>query len=210
MKRFLTLLLALLLVTVMTAPCVRASGITYVGGSEKFIFTPGKDENPTDLFPNFRDVMPGDTLTEQILIKNKSSNKVNVKVYLRSLGAQKDTEELLSQMKLTVKNQKGSELFEAPADETAQLTDWVYLGTVKSGGKITLDVTLEVPITMGNEFQNQSGVVQWQFKVEEIPASSSPKTGDSTNIFFFAGVLTVSAAGLFLLLLARKRRKEEE
>ena len=210
MKRFLTLLLALLLVCALTAPSVCAAGVSYVGGAEKFVFTPGGDENPTDLFPSFKGIIPGDTLTEEIYIKNNTSKRVNIKVYLRSLGAQEDTDALMSQMNLTVKYKGDSVLFDAPADETAQLTDWVYLGTVKRGGKIKLDVTLEVPKEMGEEFQNMTGYVDWQFKVEEIPITDSAQTGDTSNIFFYAGLLAVSASALVLLLLAKKRRKQED
>ena len=156
--------------------------------------------------------MPGDTLTEQILIKNDTSNGVKIKVYLRSLGAQENTDDFLEQMNLTVRQKDDSILFAAPADETAQLTAWVYLGTVYSGGEIALDVTLEVPITMGNEYQNEIGYIDWQFKIKELPIDPSdpqpPKTGDTSNIFLYAGLMIVSLAALIVLLFARKKKRQ--
>lgn len=214
MKRILTTLCVLVLLLSLVVTAAAAAGkVTYVGGAEKFIFAPGTEHSPTSLFENFQNVMPGDVLTEQVLIKNDTSNEVKIKVYMRSLGAQEGTDEFLSQLKLTVTQNGDDILFAAPADETAQLTDWVYLGTVYSGGEITLDVTLEVPITMGNDYQNEIGYIDWEFKVEELPVEPTdpkpPQTGDTSNLFLYSGLMIFSLVGL-IVLLATKRRKQEE
>lgn len=216
MKRFAKFCTVLMVLAVMFSLCTTAfaaGSVTYDGDANKFIFAPGSNHSPTDLFSDFKDVMPGDTLTEQILIKNDTSNNVKIKVYMRSLGAQENTDDFLSQMSLTVKQNGVSDLFGAPADETAQLTDWVYLGTVYSGGKITLDLALEVPIAMGNEYQNEIGYIDWQFKIEELPLAPGdpnyPKTGDTGNIFLYSGLMIFSLAALIILLAAKGRKQKE-
>ena len=206
-------LMVLVMVFGLCTTAYAAGSVTYDGNANKFIFAPGTKDSPTSLFENFQNVMPGDTLTEQIQIRNDSSNKVKIRVYLRSKGAQENTDDFLSQMELTVKQKDDSMLFAAPADETAQLTDWVYLGTVYSGGEITLDVILEVPITMDNDYQNEIGYIDWEFKVEELPVESTdpkpPQTGDTSNLFLYAGLMIFSFAALIILIVGKRRKQEE-
>lgn len=212
MKRFITFLCVLGILLSMAVTVAAAGSVTYVGGAEKFIFAPGSDHSPTDLFSDLKNVMPGNSITQQVQINNKVSNGVKIKLYMRSLGAQEGTDEFLSQMKLTVKQAGDSIMFAAPANETAQLTDWVYLGTIYSGGEITLDVTLDVPITMGNAFQNQIGYIDWEFKIEELPIEPDdprpPQTGDTSNIYLYAGMTLLSLLAMVILLFAEKEKKQ--
>jgi len=203
-KQFMRTALILLLVAacLTTAAMAAEPTVNYSGNSGNFVFA------PEDLFADFKGVMPGDTLTETIEVKNNANNKVDVKIYMRALGAT-EGEDFLNQMKLTVTQSGGNKLFEAQADETAQLTNWKPLGTFKSGAKVTLDVQLEVPIEMGNDFQDAIGELQWEFRVEEFPVKEGPQTGDETPLALYGAAAVLCAVGI-VLLIATKRKKREE
>ena len=215
MKKFLSILLALAMLWSITAAVYADSSVTYIEHAKKFIFEPGSDYSPTDLFPNFKNVLPGDSLTQKITVRNVRENDVKVKIYLRALGPVEGSEDFLSQLHMTVAKSEDNTMaymFDATADQTAGLTDWVLLGTLYSGGEVNLEITLDVPITMGNEFQGAAGYLQWQFMVEELPVEPDdprpPQTGDDFNPMLFVG-LAVGSMMLLLLLFLLPRKKNE-
>lgn len=155
------------------------SNVSYSGNAGQFVFEPGSDRSVTDLFADFKNVMPGDTCTQTIWVRNNASDAVDVKVYLRALGAHEQSQEFLSQLILVVSAEEG-ELFRAPANQTAQLGDWVALGTLSAGGEAELTVTLQVPVSLDNRFMNAVGFLDWQFMVEEFPVQQ-PEQPDNPN-----------------------------
>ena len=218
MKKIIALLFTFVLLLSSTVTVFAADGkVTYSGNAGNFVFEPGSDHSLTDLFPNFKDVMPGDTLTQKITVKNDADNKVKVKIYMRSLGAHEDSKEFLSQLGLKVAKSENNEMaymFDAAANETAQLTDWVYLGTLYSGGEVNLDVTLNVPTSLDNEFQSKIGYLDWEFMIEEFPVEPDdpkpPQTGDNSNMGLWLALMLCSGAMLIILLFWRKKDKENE
>ena len=159
--------------------------------------------------------MPGDSITQKIEIKNDPAKNVKVKLYMKALDTSKaegSNEDFLSQLKLTVKQNGETNLYEAPANEEAQLKDWVYLGTVFSGGTVNLDVTLEVPVEMGNEFKDAAGYVDWSFKVEELPVESTdpkpPQTGDNTQIIKYVVIMAASAVVITVAAISVFKKKK--
>ena len=213
MKKIITLLITLVLLLSSTVTVFAADGkVTYSGNAGNFVFEPGSEHSLTDLFPNFKGVMPGDTLSQKITVKNNADNNVKVKLYIRSLGAHEDSVEFLSQLGLKVAKSEENEMaymFDAAANESAQLTDWVYLGMLYSGGEVNLDVTLNVPVELGNEFQNKIGLLDWEFMIEEFPVEPDdpqpPQTGDNTNMGLWITLMICSLAVLIILLFRRKK-----
>lgn len=201
------ILILVLLISALPTALAADSTVTYRGRSQKFIFEPGSRYSPTDLFPNFKDVMPGDTLTQYITLRNKPINGVKVKIYMRALGAHQDSQAFLSNLHLTVEEVNDTVMFDAPASASAQLSDWTYLGTLYSGGEVDLAVTLRVPVELDNRFQYAVGYLDWEFLVEELPIEASdPKTGDT--IGYYVAIMAGSAAALVVLLLIYRKRKK--
>lgn len=218
MKKIIIMLAVFVIAMSTVLPVYAENGkVTYDGNAREFVFEPGSDHSLTDLFTNFKGVMPGDTLTQRITVKNDASKKVKVKIYIRSLGAHEDSINFLSQLKLRVQKSEENEMaymFDALASESAQMTDWICLGTLYSGGEVNLNVTLEVPIELGNEFQNEIGYLDWEFKVEEFPVEpgdpQAPQTSDDSSAGIYLLALCASVFIIIILLIWRKKDKEKE
>lgn len=208
LKNLHTLSLILILIIFSSIHVFAENNITYCGESQQFVFMPGKEYSPTDLFSNFKNVVPGDNLSQQIEIKNKASNKVKIDVYLRVAGAHEESTDFLSQLNLQVNSKNKNILFDAPAHETAQLTDWVNLGTFYPGADITLDVLLSVPIEMGNDYANQLGYLDWEFKVDEFPIEPGDPhaltTGD--KILILMPILFLISLTILVFEIIRRKR----
>ena len=195
-----TICLALLLVAcLLGGSALAAASVSYEGGAEKFVFLPG-----SDLFESFKNVLPGDELTQTITVRNDKD--MQVRIYLRAEPVNQASEEFLSKLTLTV-TCKDKEIFDAAASKTAQLTRATLLGTFRKNGSTDLTVTLSVPAELGNEYMSAIGVVPWTFIAEEIPDDETPHTGDWFQLGWWllaAAIIVVAIAGV---LWAQKRRK---
>ena len=155
--------------------------------------------------------MPGDSRTQRITVANDADDSVKVKIYMRALGAHKDSEDFLSRLHLQVQKSADNEMgymFDAAADETDGLTEWVCLGMLYSGGKVDLDVTLTVPVSLEDTYSEQIGYLDWEFMVEEFPVEEgdpqAPSTGD-TAAAVLSVIATLSVVAIILLVYFRRK-----
>lgn len=203
MKKVLKLITTTILILAFVMPVSAVEGnVTYSGNAGEFIFQPGSKYSLTDLFTNFKDVMPGDTLTQTITIKNNATK--NVRISMRSLGAHEASEEFLKQLNLYVEKPEDTPLFEAPADQTAQLTEWTQLGIFAPGAEMDLEVGLQVPVTLDNTYKNLIGYLDWEFVVEET--DDGPKTGDDINLLPW--IIGAGCSIVLVVLVLMKRRRD--
>lgn len=204
MKKMTRLCLTLVIIFTVAMPVFAADGnVFYSGDSGKFIFEPGSDYSPTDLFSNFKDVMPGDALTQNITVRNNA--KKSVKISMRALGAHEDSVDFLSKLNLSVEKVTDTPLFEATADQTAQLTQWRELGVLASGGEAELMITLQVPTDLNNNYQQLIGYLDWEFMVEEIDDGGT-QTGDrASNLVWLIGL---GCSVIAIVLVINNRKKE--
>ena len=85
-NRLLSLGLVLIAVAVLTIPVLAADAVVRRDGTSGLVIeTIGSGYTDTDLFGNFKNVMPGDELTENITIKNNVSGFDYVKLYIRAV-----------------------------------------------------------------------------------------------------------------------------
>jgi len=203
MKRTLKTVFSLILVTVLllnlsAAVFAADSTITFKGAEEGFAFQPGSEYTATDLFGNFKDVMPGDRLTEEIAVKNEADDCDYIKVYMKAVvhdeagnpityseafentdgkdqanidGQRDETlatmQDFLSQLTMRIYN--GEELiYHASPDEAGALADYVLLGELSKGEALELNVELDVPVELGDEYAHRVGEVDWVFLAECI------------------------------------------
>ena len=205
-----SLLLALMTVMGISMTAFAAdSSVTFKDG-KLTVFEPGSTYANSDMFDNFKGVMPGDTRSEEITVQNKSKDYDYIKVYMRAVLhdesgnpiSEKVLNELrnderreqtseaaymydfLSQLSMTVKNGT-DEIYNASPDELAGLVKNVYLGTLRKDQSLKLNVELAVPIEMGNEYANRIGEVDWVFVVEGYddpkPTRSDRDSDDSDD-----------------------------
>lgn len=218
MKRLLALLVtaALLFLQICSASATEVDkdgDIIYTDGVDKFVFITDSEYTDSDQFNNFKTVMPGDSIEQRILLRNDISNDRKIKVYMRALGASEGSEDFLSQLNLTIVKDTDTVLFDATAEKAAQLTDWVYLGTLYSGGECEIVATLDVPVTLGNEYADAVGYLDWEFGVSEYPVEPSdpepPKTGDESQLLLWTVLMVGSLVMLIILLFGRKKKAKE-
>lgn len=181
-KAITSLVLMLLVVMSMSATAFAASpSITFEGFSKGFDFQPGSEYTETDLFGSFKNVMPGDTVTETITFTNSAADCDFVNLYMRAEAhdetdnplspkvAEKETVATMTEFlsKLSMKVWNGTELiYDASPDQLDGLKSNKLLGTFRTGETATLKVELSVPIELDNKYANRVGEVDWIFHVE--------------------------------------------
>jgi len=202
------LVLVLLLAAGSAMAAVSDVNFTVQGNEKVFVFTP---EN-TDLFRNFKNLLPGDTVDQTITVQNTTPHIVRLWLAADPAVA-KDDQDFLSQMQLTVKAED-STIFDATADQQDGLAPTedspygVLLGTFKNRGTVQLTATIKVPETMGNDYMDKKGTVPWTFTAEEVIIPDTPDTGDEYVMWAWVAVGGVLLISLLWLVLGRKKQKE--
>lgn len=165
------------------------STVRYEGGAEDFVFLPGAGgEGKTDLFGGFKDVMPGDVLTQTIEVRNQASGPDYVDIYLRAKPhdgsivagdgrvAGVTMSEFLSKLSLKV-YQDGKMIYDASPGALDVNAEPVLLGSFDYNTSAVITVELAVPIELGNEYANKTGVVDWVFFADHMDYPEDPPPG---------------------------------
>ncbi len=219
MKRNFRRIIALLLAAIFCMSAVISisadDSIIYDGESHEFVFVHDEvDEDGEEIR-----VMPGDTIKRKLTVKNDAERGVKVNIFVRPLvkaiGSETGVAEYLPEV--TVSIAKASEnrmgyMFEASADQLDENGEWLMLGTLYSGGEVNLEVTLDFPVTLGNDFQGSAFYLE--FRVQEFPKEPDdpepPQTGDDGMVVIFSCTAAVAIVLVLIPIVSRRRRRDAE
>lgn len=205
MRKLVCLITAAVCIAFSLVTACAEGSVRYEGGAKAFVFTPGSEQSPTDLFGSFRSVMPGDTLFDTLRISTKLPAGKKVKLYLQAEGIDRETPAgFLRQLQLRLEKDTGGLVFEGTLDSA---TGPVYLGSFGNGDELILNMTLYAPLTMGNVHQDAVGQLRWVFLAEQSDGTG-PKTGDGAPVELLIGTMAASLAGICVILYRLRRRTE--
>lgn len=218
-----TLLGAAFLFAPASAYAAETPSIAYDGSARQL--TVSGVEAPSggvDLFPAFKDLMPGDTRDQPIKIEAKGVQG-QVSIFVRAV-VDEDTVRALEPISLTAAVGAGpsSGLLETgtPASVFAETAK---VATFAADGSATLDLRLGVPTSVGNELADASKTIRWEITAEDdsgeldaVPARPEPawksifsqltQTGDSIALGALVAVLIIAAIGIALAVWRRNKR----
>lgn len=224
MKKILSLLLVLVLIASLAVTAYAAdASVTFLGRKSGFEFNPGSLYTSTDLFKDFKGVMPGDSIKDTITVRNKAKDCDYIKLYIRAMphgaifnpmspnvaAANENVYEMrkfLEQMELEV-YYNGNHLYTASLGRLDEATNSMFLGKIRSGKSGKLTVQLNVPIEMGNEFEHKVGEVDWLFTAEcynDPPLIQTGQLNWPIPLLFGTGLAMI----LFGIYLMYKQRKD--
>ncbi len=215
MKKFISFIcVSAIVALLLTSVSAYATGVTYDAKTQQFIYDNNKSYTATDLFENFKSCMPGDVLEQKITVKNLPADGKKVQLLMRSTGGKDEkADELLNMLTLTVEQTNGNAVYsKSTAQSEGNLKEWVDLGTYTEEKNIEITVKLEIPITLGNEYQNLADEVHhiiWELKaIETEPEAPAPQeTGDVLPI---ATILSLAFAVAVLTSVAFIKKRNEQ
>ena len=184
LKNSFVFLLVLTMILSMAIPCFAKAEdgvyeVIYMGGEEGFVFVSNSTYNTSDLFENFKNVMPGDTREQIVDIVNHCSDYDYVGLYLQAIPHSEENKPITEQLKeadldamkeflnkfnMTVTNMENNKIvFDGPAGEVGSLKNPIHLKTLEHGDAVALRIELTAPLEMDNTYSDQIGEVDWKF-----------------------------------------------
>ena len=167
--------------------------IAYDGNARQLTVTgaTGSSGEP-DLFPAFKDLMPGDAREQQIEVR-ATGVKSQVRVFVRAV-VDHETAHLLSPIALTASAGDASDGWLQTGTPGSVFAYPTQVATFTSDGSTVLNLQLSVPTSVGNELADANKAIRWEITAEDdgekIPVQSAGSkkpgllglvaTGDST------------------------------
>jgi alternate signal-mediated exported protein len=194
--------------------------VTYLGAEKGFEI----EEGQTDLFANFKDLLPGCTRIQKITVNNASDEEAEL--FLRAEAARssetKETRQLIQKLLDTyavIEIRDGSSvLYQGPVSgnlsgKESTMREDLSLGLFKAGESRTLTVQLSLDPGMDNRYMELTGKVKWVFTVNGADEAIYPaKTGLDERITWWLSLFLIcmALAGVSHALVRSADRSDKE
>lgn len=201
------------------------TSVEFVSPSEGFEFSP----ETTDLFANFKYLLPGDGRTQIIDIKNNytlnSGEELEIFLYADYIEQTQATEETKNEIErllkeyvsITVTDDNGNIIYsgavwgnlDSASNGNDTMKNKISLGQFKSDDTKRLMVSLNVASSMENASAELLGYIKWVFSANGTESDIPPNvvTGDSTNTYIYILIMVLSFTCIFVLFVKGKHEK---
>ena len=194
------------------------NSVVYEGNAHKLVAA------PDDFFSSFGVLMPGDSVSDSVEIKNTTDNNAEIFFYAGYENQTDEQVDLLKALEIQIRY-GGKEIYKGKLTEES-LNTGISLGTYAPGQGGKMDFTITMPSSLGNAYARRNADVKWVFMVNEdtpqTPSSGSAgeaaaghstlsteakpvKTGDDNDLELLMTLLFVSAAFTLAISFIRRR-----
>ena len=204
MKKLLSLVMIAAALAALTVPALAADSVVRREGTSGLVIeTVGSGYTDTDLFGSFKNVMPGDELTEDITVKNSVNGFDYVKLYIRAVPHDEQGNLLTYDEEFENTDGKDKQNIEGMRDETvatmadflAQLSMDVYLvnadGTKQSIFSASPDKSAQLTdsVLLGTFAKGESAKIQAVLHVpaEQLGNEYANRVGEVDWLFTVEG-----------------------
>lgn len=204
MKKLLSLVMIAAALAALTVPALAADAVVRREGTSGLVIeTVGSGYTDTDLFGSFKNVMPGDELTEDITVKNSVNGFDYVKLYIRAVPHDEQGNLLTYDEEFENTDGKDKQNIEGMRDETvatmadflAQLSMDVYLvnadGTKQSIFSASPDKSAQLTdsVLLGTFAKGESAKIQAVLHVpaEQLGNEYANRVGEVDWLFTVEG-----------------------
>ena len=182
--------------------------VRYDSGDKAFTFI---NTDGTDLFSEFKDLMPGDIRTQELVLEAQNIS-ADTSLFLRAHAQCSESDrEMLSAITLRILDDHDNPISEGSAGEANQLSENIKIGEFTKSGKVELKAELIVPTSVGNELADASKHIVWIFTVQENGEDVSvkpPQTGDTSMIGLWIAFILASLLAMLATVKTRSKRGE--
>ncbi len=214
-------------------------GVTYVETVQTPVVTTVRFKSPEtgfafevnggDLFANFKDLVPGQSRSQQVTVTNAWNRATEIFLWAEITDQTQATDEtralidklLKEYATVVITDDAGDVVYYGPVwgnpgldSQGADSMKYPHsLGAFAAGQTKNLHISLQLDYRMDNEYQELMGLIKWVFSAEDAEGSveKPPFTGDPImTAVIFGSLALLSALTLIFLVLREKKKRAAE